>query len=67
MEIKVDGNAISVLLSLNGSTGQQGIYSGKGGPGGWASGRGLRNTDGFSNLHNALNGQGLVVAEAMDR
>ena len=29
-----------------------------GGPGGWASGRGLRNTDEFSNLHKALDGQG---------
>ena len=28
------------------------------GPGGWASGRGLRNTDLFANLHPALNGQG---------
>ena len=43
---------------LNGSSGQRGIYSGMGGPGGWASGRGLRNTDEFSNLHKALDGQG---------
>jgi hypothetical protein len=59
LEIKVDGNVmIASSFSLDGSSGQQGIYSGKGGPGGWSSGRGLRNTDLFSNLHPALNGGG---------
>ena len=59
LEFKVDGNVtIASNLILNGKSGQQGIYSGLGGPGGWASGRGLRNTDQFSNLHPALNGMG---------
>ena len=57
--IDVTGNVfIGTDVSLDGSSGQQGIYSGRGGPGGWASGRALRNTDQFSNLHPALNGQG---------
>ena len=59
LKLVVDGNvSIASDLSLNGNSGQQGIYSGQGGPGGWASGRGLRNTDLFANLHPALNGQG---------
>ena len=59
LHIDVTGNVfIGSDVSLDGSSGQQGIYSGRGGPGGWASGRALRNTDQFSNLHPALNGQG---------
>ena len=57
--LEVSGNvSVGSNISLDGKTGQQGIYSGKGGPGGWASGRSLRNTEQFSNLHPALNGQG---------
>ena len=55
----VDGNvSLATSIHLDGQSGKQGIYSGKGGPGGWSSGRGLRNTDLFSNLHPALDGQG---------
>jgi hypothetical protein len=66
LEITVDGNInIGSHLDLNGASGQLGIYSGRGGPGGWASGRGLRNTDLFANLHPALNGQDPVVDGVM--
>ncbi|MGY8714466.1 MAG: hypothetical protein ACKVJ1_11305, partial [Verrucomicrobiia bacterium] len=59
LELIVEGNAtINTKVSLNGESGLLGIYSGSPGPGGWASGRGLRNTDLFSNIHPALNGQG---------
>ncbi|MDG0963632.1 MAG: putative Ig domain-containing protein, partial [Opitutales bacterium] len=59
LEFVVNGNvSIGTTISLNGKSGVQGVYSGQAGPGGWSSGRGLRNTDLFSNLHPALNGQG---------
>ena len=59
LQIVVDGNvSIATDLSLDGKSGSSGIFSGLPGPGGWSSGRGLRNTDGFSNFHPALNGQG---------
>ena len=59
LEIKIDGNAtIDTEFSLDGESGISGVYSGNSGPGGWQSGRGIRNSDGFSNIHPALNGQG---------
>ena len=59
LQIDIDGNfSLASDLNLNGKTGSLGLYSGKAGPGGWASGRGVRNTELFSNLHPALDGQG---------
>ena len=59
LRLQVDGNvSLSTHINLDGESGKQGIYSGRGGSGGWSSGRGLRNTDLFSNLHPALDGQG---------
>ena len=55
----VEGNAsVSTHISLDGKSGLQGVYSGLPGSGGWASGRGLRDTENNGNLHPALNGQG---------
>ena len=57
--LEVSGNvSVGSDISLDGKTGQQGIYSGKGGPGDGHQGASLRNTEEFSNLHPALNGQG---------
>ena len=57
--IDVDGNlTIGTNLDLNGKSGKQGIFSGSGGPGGWRSGKGLKNTELFANLHPSLDGQG---------
>jgi hypothetical protein len=59
LEIVVEGNAsIRTSFSLDGKSGISGVYSGLPGPGGWSSGRGLRYTDMFSNIHPSLNGQG---------
>ena len=59
LELVVEGNAtINTTISLNGQSGLLGTYSGRAGSGGWSSGRGLRNTDLFANIHFALNGQG---------
>ena len=57
--LNIEGNvSIGSNLVLNGRSGKQGIYSGQAGPGGWSSGKGLKNTELFSNLHPSLNGQG---------
>ena len=59
LRILVDHNvSIGTNLRLNGESGSQGIYAGSAGSGGWISGKGLRNTDLFSNVHPSLNGSG---------
>ena len=59
LQWKVTGNvSIDTEISLNGSSGSQGTYSGRAGPGGWDSGRGMLNTDANSNEHPAMDGQG---------
>ena len=59
LAILVDHNvSIGTNLRLNGESGSQGIYAGSAGSGGWISGKGLRNTDLFSNVHPSLNGSG---------
>ena len=59
LQILVEGDAtIATNLSLNGSASQNGIYSGDAGPGGWSSGRLLRNTDYPSYPSPVLSGMG---------
>ncbi|SVB26295.1 uncharacterized protein METZ01_LOCUS179149, partial [marine metagenome] len=57
LQLNVTGNVlIDTAISLNGSSGSQGAYSGRSGPGGWDSGRAADNVT--SNEHPALEGQG---------
>ncbi|MBC8349945.1 MAG: putative Ig domain-containing protein, partial [Verrucomicrobia bacterium] len=57
IQLKVAGNVlINTAISLDGSSGSQGAYSGRAGPGGWNSGRAADNV--ISNEHLALEGQG---------
>ena len=57
IQLKVAGNVlINTAISLDGSSGSQGAYSGRAGPGGWNSGRAADNV--ISNEHIALEGQG---------
>ena len=59
LRLKINGDTkIGTNLTLNGKTGQYGIYSGIAGPGGWNSGRSLSNADFPASQNSVLSGMG---------